>query len=112
MFSTLVANIGLTQLINVSMPVLTTLYPIAISLIFLTFLHPLFKGKREVYQGSLIMTFIISLFDGLNAAGLKIAAINQFFIQFLPMYDIGLGWVLPAILGGIGGYIIHRLRKC
>ncbi|MCY8353509.1 branched-chain amino acid transport system II carrier protein [Bacillus haynesii] len=110
MFSTLVANIGLTQLINVSMPVLTTLYPIAISLIFLTFLHPVFKGKREVYQGSLILTFIISLFDGLNAAGLKIAAINHFFNQFLPMYDIGLGWVLPAILGGIGGYLIHRLR--
>ncbi|EWH20877.1 hypothetical protein M769_0118090 [Bacillus haynesii] len=63
-----------------------------------------------MYQGSLILTFIISLFDGLNAAGLKIAAINHFFNQFLPMYDIGLGWVLPSILGGIGGYLIHRLR--
>ncbi|WFA07437.1 branched-chain amino acid transport system II carrier protein [Bacillus sp. HSf4] len=110
-FSTLVANIGLTQLINVSMPVLTTLYPIAISLIFLTFLHPLFKGRREVYQGSLILTFIISLFDGLNAAGIKIDAINQVFNRFLPMYNIGLGWLLPALAGGIGGYLIHLLRK-
>ncbi len=36
-FSTLVANIGLTQLIKISIPVLITMYPIAITLIFLTF---------------------------------------------------------------------------
>lgn len=111
MFSTLVANIGLTQLIKVSMPVLMTLYPIAISLIFLTFLHSIFKGKAEVYQGSLILTFIISLFDGLNAAGIQIEVMNHFFTQFLPMYNVGLGWLLPAILGGVGGYIFSVLRK-
>ncbi|PFA94024.1 branched-chain amino acid transport system II carrier protein [Priestia megaterium] len=110
-FSTLVANIGLTQLIKVSTPVLMTMYPVAISLIFLTFLHPLFKGKAEVYQGSLLLTFIISLFDGLNAAGIKIEAINTVFNQFLPMYSIGLGWLLPAIIGGLGGYMFSKIHK-
>ncbi|MFJ9256274.1 branched-chain amino acid transport system II carrier protein [Bacillus velezensis] len=110
-FSTLVANIGLTQLIKVSMPVLMTMYPIAISLIFLTFLHPLFKGKSEVYRGSLFLTFITSLFDGLNTAGIKIDVINRVFAQFFPMYSIGLGWVLPAILGGVGGYIYSAVME-
>ena len=58
-FSTLVANIGLTQLIKISIPVLITMYPIAITLIFLTFLHSVFNGRFEVYQGSLILTFIL-----------------------------------------------------
>jgi hypothetical protein len=27
------------------------------------------------------------------------------------MYDIGLGWLIPSLLGGIGGYIFSTLRK-
>ena len=60
-FSTLVANIGLTQLITVSIPVLMTLYPIAISLIFLTFLHHAFNGRSEVYQGRLMLIYCESI---------------------------------------------------
>lgn len=81
------------------MPVLLTMYPIAISLIFLTFLHSVFKGKTEVYQGSLLFAFIISLFDGLKEAGIKIEVVNHIFNQILPMYNIGLGWLIPAIAG-------------
>lgn len=110
-FSTLIANIGLTQLIKVSIPVLMTLYPIAISLIFLTFLHYKFNGRSEVYQGSLILTFIVSLFDGLNSAGIKIEVIHNFFTKFLPMYSLGLGWIVPSIIGGICGYYVSVLRK-
>jgi LIVCS family branched-chain amino acid:cation transporter len=86
------------------------IYPIAISLIFLTFLHPVFKGRSEVYQGSLILTFIISLFDGLNAAGIKINVINDFFTHLLPLYNVGLGWLIPSVLGGVAGYIFTKLR--
>jgi len=111
LFSTLVANIGLTQLITVSTPVLMTLYPIAISLIFLTFLHQKFNGRSEVYQGSLILTFIVSIFDGLNAAGIHIEVIHDFFTKFLPMYNVGLGWILPAIIGGLCGYSVSVIRK-
>ena len=76
-FSAIVANIGLTQLIAVSVPVLTAIYPLAIVLIFLTFFHSLFKGRAEVYQGSLLLTFIISLFDGLNGAGVNIEVVRS-----------------------------------
>ncbi|RBP30142.1 MULTISPECIES: branched-chain amino acid transport system II carrier protein [Bacillus] len=110
-FSTLVANIGLTQLITISVPVLMALYPMVISLIFLTFLHPLFKGNPTVYRVSLLFTFIISVFDGLNSAGLKFVMINEFFDQYLPFYGIGLGWLLPSIIGGLSGYIFSVLRK-
>ncbi|MCY8231420.1 branched-chain amino acid transport system II carrier protein [Priestia endophytica] len=108
-FSAIIANIGLTQLIAISVPVLTIIYPLAIVLIFLTFLHPLFKGRTEIYQGSLILTFIVSLFDGLGDAGVHITFIDNLFGSILPLYSIGLGWIVPAIVGGVIGYIVSLL---
>ncbi|WP_418791689.1 branched-chain amino acid transport system II carrier protein [Niallia taxi] len=106
-FSALVANMGLTYLIKISVPVLMAMYPIAIALIFLTFLHSKFKGKKEVYQGSILLTFIISLNDGLKEAGIKLEAIDTFFSNILPMYNIGLGWFIPSIIGGLCGLLIN-----
>lgn len=100
-FSAIIANVGLTQLIAISIPVLTAIYPLAIVLIVLTFLHPLFKGRAAVYQGSLFFTFIVSLFTGLNAANVHIKVINDLFTRVLPMYNIGLGWIVPAVVGGV-----------
>ena len=71
LFSAIFANVGLMTLIEISVPVLTAIYPVAICLIFLTFAHPLFKGRQAVYIVSLTFTFIISLFDGLKAADIQ-----------------------------------------
>lgn len=110
-FSAIVANVGLTQLIAISVPVLTAIYPLAIVLIFLTFFHSLFSGRAEVYQGSLLFTFIISFFDGLNGVGIHLSSINNFFNAILPMYEVGLGWIIPAIVGGFLGYGSSILRE-
>ncbi|WP_082096640.1 branched-chain amino acid transport system II carrier protein [Paenibacillus wulumuqiensis] len=110
-FSAIIANIGLNELITISVPVLTIIYPLAIVLMFLTFCHSLFKGERLVYQGSMLLVFIISLADGLKATPFHLAAIDQFLASYLPMYTIGLGWILPAIIGAVGGYIISMIRK-
>ncbi|WP_458414852.1 branched-chain amino acid transport system II carrier protein [Schinkia sp. CFF1] len=110
-FSAIVANVGLTQLIAISVPVLTAIYPLAIVLIFLTFFHSLFNGRAEVYQGSLLFTFIISFFDGLNGVGIHLSSINNFFNVILPMYEVGLGWIIPAIVGGFLGYGSSILRE-
>ncbi|MEY8750662.1 branched-chain amino acid transport system II carrier protein [Alkalicoccobacillus gibsonii] len=108
-FSMVVANVGLTQLIAISVPVMTVIYPVAIVLIFLTFLHPLFKGSRLVYQGTILFTLIVSIFDGLEQAGLSISFVHRFFESFLPFYTLGLGWIIPAIVGGIVGYIVSLI---
>ncbi|MGG3177918.1 branched-chain amino acid transport system II carrier protein [Priestia megaterium] len=105
-FSTIVSDVGLTNIIKLSAPILDVIYPLTIVLIFLTFLHPLFKGRSEVYQFSLFLTLIISLCEGLS-----IKKINEFFLGVIPMYSIGLGWVLPAVIGGILGFFISLVRK-
>ncbi|MES1041911.1 branched-chain amino acid transport system II carrier protein [Peribacillus simplex] len=109
-FSAAVANVGLTKLISITVPVLTALYPVAIVLIVLTFFHSLFKGKSEVYLGSLLLTAIISIMDGIVASGIKMDAVSDLFTQYLPLYSVGVGWVIPAIIGGVLGYMVYLMK--
>ncbi|WP_282172051.1 branched-chain amino acid transport system II carrier protein [Cytobacillus firmus] len=109
-FSAVFANFGLSQLITISVPVLVGIYPLAIALMALTFLHPFFKGRKEVYQGSMLFTFVVSLFDGLNAAGITFAPINDLFSAILPLYDVGLGWIVPSLAGGLIGLAIAVIK--
>ncbi|MFD2670564.1 branched-chain amino acid transport system II carrier protein [Marinicrinis sediminis] len=101
--SAILANIGLEQLIQFSVPVLSILYPLAIVLILLTFLHQLFQGKRAVYMMSLLFTFLVSIVDGLKDTPLHMEQVNDWFQQYLPLYPVGLGWLLPACAGAIIG---------
>jgi len=116
--STLLANVGLNELIEISVPVLSILYPLAIVLIFLTFLHPLFKGKKQVYGFSLAFTFVVSLIEGLASSKLKlpyvtdlIAYVDEAYNAVLPLYDIGLGWIIPAVVGVLIGIIWPASRE-
>ncbi|MFZ0446807.1 MAG: branched-chain amino acid transport system II carrier protein [Bacillus sp. (in: firmicutes)] len=109
-FSAAVANIGLDQLITISVPVLVAIYPLAIVLIFLTFAEPLFKGRMEVYRYSLLLTGIFSIIDGLKAAGVPLQGLYDTLGEVLPMFSAGMGWLLPALVGAIIGYIISFTR--
>ncbi|PPA71793.1 branched-chain amino acid transport system II carrier protein [Jeotgalibacillus proteolyticus] len=109
-FSTIVANIGLTQLIAFSVPLLVMIYPMAIVLIFLTFLHRLFKGYRAVYVAAIMPTFIVGISDGLAAAGLTDNPLTGF-LGFLPLMEQGVGWVVPAVVGAVAGFVIASLLK-
>ena len=105
------ANIGLTKIIELSVPVLMFLYPLAIILILLTLLSPLFKHSRLVYQITTAFTLLAAIIDGLNAlpANLHtitfISVIINFAKDFLPFFSLGMGWILPAVLGFIIGCI-------
>lgn len=104
--SIIFANFGLEQLIKISAPVLFVVYPVSIVLIALTFLNHLFGGRQLVYTISLIFTLIVSLFDGFNVAEIPVKAVNDLFSHYLPLYEQGIAWILPAIVGGVIGYIL------
>lgn len=107
-FSMIIANIGLTQLIAVSLPVLIIIYPLAIVLILLSFMHNGFNGYSLVYVGALIPTGLISLIDGIKTAGVDVTVVSQS-LDFLPFYAEGIGWLVPAMIGAIIGFIIAAL---
>jgi branched-chain amino acid uptake carrier len=108
-FSAAVANVGLTQLIAISVPVLMAIYPLAIVLMLVSFFHKSFKGYAAVYQGAIIATTVVSLLDGFAQAGIKIAALAPI-LEHLPLHKEGIGWLLPAIAGGLIGYLWGSLR--
>ena len=105
-FSAAVANIGLSLLITISVPVLVAIYPLAIVLIFLTFADPLFKGRVKVYRWSMLLTGIFSVIDGIKAAGIPLDGLYNFLGEYIPMFNAGMGWVLPALIGAIIGYAL------
>lgn len=109
-FSAIVSNVGLTQLISFSIPVLLTIYPLAIVLMLLSFIDKSFNRAPIVYQLSLLFTSFISIFDGLKAAKITFPVIESTLI-YLPFYIEGIGWLIPSIIGGLIGYIIYRFKK-
>jgi LIVCS family branched-chain amino acid:cation transporter len=104
-----ISNQGLETIISVSVPVLTFIYPIAIILILLTFLHRLFGGVQAVYRLSILVTALISLYDGIVEFGIELPAAGMV-MESLPLYDIGLSWLIPAIIAGFIGWLIGRNR--
>ncbi|WP_445490725.1 branched-chain amino acid transport system II carrier protein [Niallia sp. 03133] len=118
-FSGVVANVGLTNIIKLAIPVLLMLYPLAITLMFLAFLSPLFNHRRVVYVMTTLFTAVISIVDGLNAAAAQLETdalsfihpMVDFFANNLPLYNEGLGWILPAIAGLGLGWIIIMVKK-
>ncbi|WKA57617.1 branched-chain amino acid transport system II carrier protein [Planococcus shenhongbingii] len=109
-FSTLIANIGLTQLIAVSLPVLLAIYPIAIVLVILSFFDRSFDRKPLVYVIALTLTGIISIFDGLRSAGISFNNVDKV-ISVLPLFEQGIGWFVPAIVGTLLGMAIVRFKR-
>ena len=111
LLSGIFANVGLTELISISVPVLTTIYPVAIVLMVLVFLNRFIDGKSNIYLTSIVFTLFVSIFDGLTAAEIHFPVINHLFSEWLPLYDVGLGWTLPAIIGGLIGSLIEWIKS-
>ncbi|RHW40370.1 branched-chain amino acid transport system II carrier protein [Neobacillus notoginsengisoli] len=107
-----IANFGLTNIIQFAVPVLMLLYPLAIVLILLSLCSPIFAHKQSVYATAIFFTFCVSFFDGysslvasLPGASLSLfESIKLFYQHYLPLYVIGLGWMIPALVGALIGF--------
>ena len=115
--SFLFANLGLSAIIEYSVPVLMFLYPLAIVLILLALFGRFFRQDKAVYACTLGFTLVAALYDLLYAlpAGVRAACRLDGVIEavgsVLPLGKLGLGWVCPAVVGFIVGLIVHFARK-
>ena len=109
-----IANVGLNNIIAFAVPVLMLLYPLAIVLILLALLSPLFKHSRSVYLSAMTLTLCVSLIDGYSSLAKSVPAasvplfesVSKFYADSLPLYHLGLGWILPALLGALIGLLL------
>ena len=115
-FSFIIANFGLNKIVQLSLPVLMFLYPLAITLIILSLLAPIINKQRDIYRWTTTFTIIAAFFDLCNALpdDIKETVIMDKLIGFahiyLPGFDYGFGWFMPAIVGFIIGTIIWRIN--
>ena len=104
--SMLFANVGLTNILKISVPVLTAIYPMAILLIVLAFVNNLFKGYTAVYSFSMLFTAVFSISDSLNQVGLKIPILSS-----MPLAKEGLIWVVPSLVGALLGLLFSLVKE-
>lgn len=108
--STFFANMGLTRILSISVPILNVVYPMAIVLIILPLLSKSLCNNKAVYVTSMLVTFSVSIVDALNKAGFEIPYLVDLF-EKLPFYNKGLGWLIPSIIGVFLGFIISKLKS-
>ncbi|MGX6978544.1 branched-chain amino acid transport system II carrier protein [Vagococcus elongatus] len=111
----LIANIGLSSIIEFSIPVLMFLYPLAIVLIVLAFISPLFKNKQIIMQVTMLFTGIAAVFDGLRAfswinnsehiLAKLLLSLTQTVDNLLPFSEISMGWIVPSLIGVVIGIL-------
>lgn len=114
--SFLIANVGLSAIISLSLPVLMFLYPLTITLILLSLFGKFFGYDRVVFRCTTAFTLVAALYDFVMAlpaplyAMLHGDALKSFVTGFLPFASLGLGWVCPALLGFAVGLVLHLTR--
>jgi LIVCS family branched-chain amino acid:cation transporter len=109
LFSGVFATVGVTRIVQIAVPLLVLVYPMAICLIILTI-----AGRksihRAVYIGAVAGTLSTSIFEALTAAGVPVVAANNL-ISHIPLARAGFAWILPAVAGGAIGAIVAELGR-
>lgn len=94
LFSLLVSNLGLSELIRISIPALVGLYPLAIVLVLVRLADRLWRQPSRVLRPVMAVTFVFGLADGLLVSALKEWVPSLF--TSLPWAAQSMGWVLPV----------------
>ncbi len=106
-FSLVISNLGLTKLIAVSVPVLSAIYPPAISVIMLSFCASFIKKPSHVIAPVTLVALIFGIFDGLKVAGFELPAL----LQNLPLSEQNLAWFIPSMIVLLITAVIDRIRN-
>ena len=109
LFSLVVANFGLNNIIKFSIPVICMLYPIVIAIVILNVGQSIFKRDKAIFRICLTLTTIFAIFDGLRAGGFDLRSLDSFLTQYLPFFDVGFGWLLPCFGGIVLGFVYRMV---
>lgn len=90
------------------MPVLTGLYPLAIVLVILSLLDRYWHSTALVFRGTMLVTLVFGVVDGLVAAGFA-EWVPQVFSR-LPLAQQQLGWLMPAVVVVVILSVLDRYR--
>ncbi|MBE6063497.1 MAG: branched-chain amino acid transport system II carrier protein [Clostridium butyricum] len=95
-----IGTLGVDKIISISAPILSILYPVAITLIFTTLLNNYITNMKAVRLGiyTSLTLGILEIIPGIN-------------LSFIPLGRIGFAWLLPTVIAIIIGYLIFPMKK-
>ena len=99
-FSAVVSNLGLDRIVAVAAPVLDVIYPPTLVLIFISLLAPHLPDR--ISRGAAIGALLTSVLCTLTANGVAIPLVES-----LPLYDLGLSWLIPAAVFGLAASLLR-----
>lgn len=111
--SILMATQGLNTVMTVAAPVITFLYPPAITLIFVALIEPLFRKNVYFYWAYRLPIWVaviwsaITVFISLGWGADLLTPI----VGWAPMQDLSLGWVLPVVVAFVIGLVVDFMQK-
>ena len=105
LISWIISNFGTSVIIAKAAPVLDLVYPMMIMLIILSIFSRFFTGchvYRFAAYGALAAGVFTQLDNLLSDGRLS---------SLLPLSGAGFGWVVPAVVLGVVGYLIDKMDK-
>ena len=100
-FSAVVSNLGLDTIVSIAAPILNVVYPPVLVLVIVSLAAP--HMPNAICICAIAGALVTSILTTLDAGGLSMP-----WLRFLPLSSVDMGWVLPAVLCGFGGFI-YRL---
>ena len=104
-FSAVVSNFGLEQIISIAAPILNVVYPPALVLILLSFFDRFIKNDW-VFRLAALGALLFSLLEVVSGFGLTLPI-----LKLMPLASLGFGWVIPALVCGAVGFLIPSRKS-
>lgn len=104
-FSAVVSNFGLEQIISIAAPILNVVYPPALVLILLSFFDRFIKNDW-VFRLASLGALLFSLLEVVSGFGLTLPI-----LKLMPLASLGFGWVIPALVCGAVGFLIPSRKS-
>ena len=104
-FSFIICNQGLNTILSISVPILNAIYPMSIMLILLGLMHKWIKNNKIIYPLTIGLVGVESVLYAL-----PIKAVDNV-LDFLPLYNMGMGWVVIAVASVVVSLIAGMFVK-
>ncbi|QDZ43033.1 branched-chain amino acid transport system II carrier protein [Corynebacterium sp. sy039] len=95
LISFIVASLGLSTVLTIAVPIISFLYPIAISIIFLTIVDKLFP-VLQLHYGFAFAVWTAAIFSALSI-------VVPHYVAWVPLSAMDLGWIIPVLLAAVIG---------
>ncbi len=106
-FSLLVSNLGLTKLIQFSIPVLTAIYPPCIALVALSFCKDFWHEQGRIVAPVMLVAFLIGAVDAVKGSALGVYLPDA--LAHLPLSEQGLAWLIPSLITLFIAFVVDRM---